>query len=121
MIGYDVINEPTGGNFWKNPYSFLGPDMNNNRFLLPFYRKISTEIRKIDRDRLLLFEPSPVDMIGGFLEPFSNYSSKDLFNYHTYCPFTSKLGGKRCDLYNSVYIQRRQKNAHELKVGSIIS
>jgi endoglycosylceramidase len=41
VIGYDIINEPTGGNFWKNPYSFIGPDQNNNRLLLPFYKKIS--------------------------------------------------------------------------------
>ncbi len=92
VIGYDIINEPTGGNFWKNPYSFIGPDQNNNRLLLPFYKKVSAAIRQIEKDRLLLFEPSPVDMIGGFYDSFSPFKSKDLLNYHTYCPFQKKLG-----------------------------
>lgn len=121
VIGYDVINQPTGANFWKNPYSYLGPDQTNNRFLLPFYRKLSKEIRKVDRDRLLLFEPSPQDVFGGFFGAFSDNSSKDLLNYHTYCPFSSKLGSTRCDLFNSLYISRRQKNAKQLGVGAIIS
>jgi len=47
VIGYDILNEPTGGNFWKNPYSLIGPDQTNNRFLLPFYKKFSLELRKI--------------------------------------------------------------------------
>lgn len=87
LIGYDILNEPASGNIWKNPYSFIGPDQDNNRFLLPFYRKISAEIRKIDKDRLLLFEPAPQDLIGGFFEPLSQLPSKDVLNYHTYCPF----------------------------------
>lgn len=45
VIGYDIINEPTGGNFWNNPFSFLGPDQDNNRILLPFYKKAAKRIR----------------------------------------------------------------------------
>ena len=106
VIGYDIINEPTGGNFWANPYSFLGPDQDNNRILLPFYKKASQKIREIEKDRLLLFEPAPQDMIGGFYQPFSSFKSKDLLNYHTYCPFA--LGTLKCQLYNSIYTKRRQ-------------
>ena len=47
VIGYDIINEPTGGNFWKNPYAFIGPDQNNNRLLLPFYKKVSAALRQL--------------------------------------------------------------------------
>ena len=121
VIGYDIINEPTGGNFWKNPYSFIGPDQNNNRLLLPFYRKISKEMRKVEKKKLLMFEPSPADMIGGFLGNFSEYNSKDLLNYHTYCPFTSKLGKQRCQAYNYLYVKRRQKNIQQLQRGGIMS
>lgn len=45
VIGYDLINEPSGGNAWKNPYDFIGPSVNNNKFLLPFYKKLAKAIR----------------------------------------------------------------------------
>jgi hypothetical protein len=42
--------------------------MNNNKFLLPFYKKVAKAIRKIDSKKLLFFEPSPADQIGGFYD-----------------------------------------------------
>lgn len=68
-----------------------------------------------------MFEPSPQDMIGGFYESFSNYSNKDVFNYHTYCPFLSKLGTKQCSLYNYLYMKRRQDNIHQLGLAGLMS
>ena len=41
VIGYDILNEPAGGNLWWNPYSYIGPNQQNNHLLLPFYKKIS--------------------------------------------------------------------------------
>ena len=41
VIGYDLINEPSGGNLWKNPYNYIGPGVNNNKYLLPFYQKMA--------------------------------------------------------------------------------
>jgi hypothetical protein len=49
-------------------YEFIGPGMNNNKYLLPFYRKISKAIRRIDQSKLLFFEPSPADQIAGFYD-----------------------------------------------------
>ena len=40
---------------WKNPYNYLGPGVNNNKYLLPFYKKLAGEIRKIDQEKLILF------------------------------------------------------------------
>jgi hypothetical protein len=42
--------------------------MNNNKYLLPFYKKVSRAIRRIDRTKLLLFEPSIADQIAGFYD-----------------------------------------------------
>ena len=41
VIGYDIMNEPIGGNAYKNIYDVLGPGVTNNKYLLPFYKKIS--------------------------------------------------------------------------------
>ena len=96
VIGYDILNEPTGGDLWKNPYSLIGPDQTNNRLLLPFYRKLSRELRAVEPNKLFMFEPFPLDMIGGFNGPFSNYSTLDLLDYHVYCPWMKKHGSARC-------------------------
>lgn len=42
--------------------------MNNNKFLLPLYKKVSKAIRKIDQTKLLFFEPSVSDILGGFYD-----------------------------------------------------
>ena len=121
VLGYDILNEPAGGNLWGNPFSYIGPDQENNRLLLPFYKQISIEIRKIERNKLLFFEPAPQDLFGGFFSPFSNDSLKDVLNYHTYCPFKSKLGSKKCDIFNQLYIRQRGKNMHQLGVAGVIT
>jgi endoglycosylceramidase len=68
VIGYDIINEPSGATVYKSVYEFLGPGMNNNKFLLPLYKKVSKAIRKIDQTKLLFFEPSVADILGGFYD-----------------------------------------------------
>lgn len=66
ILGYDIINEPSGADMHKNLYDLLGPGVNNNKYLLPFYKKIAKAIRSIDQDNLLFFEPSVADYFGGF-------------------------------------------------------
>jgi endoglycosylceramidase len=66
VVGYDLINEPTGANAYASPYAYIGPGMNNNKYLLPFYKKVSKAIRRIDKEKFLFFEPLPVDYFGGF-------------------------------------------------------
>lgn len=65
MIGYEVVNEPAGANIYDNALNFLWPGVSNNKFLLPFYRRINKAIRAIDKEKLLFFEPSVVDVFGG--------------------------------------------------------
>ena len=55
VLGYDLINQPSGGNFRRNPYDFFGPGVNNNKFLLPFYKRLATAIRQVDPTALLFF------------------------------------------------------------------
>lgn len=68
VIGYDIINEPTGATIYKSVYEYIGTGMNNNKFLLPLYKKVSRAIRKIDQTKLLFFEPFPGDILGGFYD-----------------------------------------------------
>lgn len=45
VLGYDLLNEPSGANAWKDPYNFFGPGVNNNKYLLPLYKKLVNAIR----------------------------------------------------------------------------
>jgi hypothetical protein len=77
--------------------------MNNNKYLLPFYKKVSRAIRRIDRTKLLLFEPSIADQIAGFYDSPSvdQFKQLDVLSYHTYCPFQKSLGSSKCNLINT--------------------
>lgn len=52
LVGYEVMNEPFGGNLYKNPARFLAA---NNKFLLPFYKKVYAKIREVDKNNLFFF------------------------------------------------------------------
>lgn len=65
MIGYEIINEPIGANFYKSPADTLWPGVSNNKYLLPAYDKIYKAIRKVDSSNLVFFEPSVIDALGG--------------------------------------------------------
>lgn len=68
IIGYDILNEPSGANLFKNPYAVIGAGFNNNFRLMPFYKKLAATIRSIDQTKILAFEPSVADIFGGFYD-----------------------------------------------------
>ena len=52
LVGYEILNEPIGANFYKNVVHGLAP---NSKFLLPFYQKVYSKIRKVDKNNLIFF------------------------------------------------------------------
>lgn len=38
ILGYELLNEPWGGDIYTNPLEDVMPGNNNNNFLLPFYQ-----------------------------------------------------------------------------------
>lgn len=119
VIGYDIINEPSGASIYRGAYEYFGPGMDNNKFLLPFYKKVSRALRKIDQTKFLFFEPAVADILGGFYDSPSEepYKRLDVMSYHTYCPLTGEYGSTTCNLINLKYTAGRHKNAKELKIG----
>lgn len=47
VLGYDLINQPSGANVYMNPYD-AWPSVDNNKYLLPFYKNVSKAIRQLD-------------------------------------------------------------------------
>jgi hypothetical protein len=52
-------------NLYSNPADFILPGANNNKYLLPAYKKLYQSIRKNDKDRLVFFEPGIFDVFAG--------------------------------------------------------
>jgi endoglycosylceramidase len=45
LLGYELLNEPSGPSIYRHPVSFATPGAANKRFLLPFYRRLAAAIR----------------------------------------------------------------------------
>ena len=92
ILGCEIINEPFIGNFYKDPLLFI-PGIAGQKNLMPFYNKISDEIREYDYNRILFYEPVTWGMIydnkifgNGFNQvPGKIYTNTSIYSYHYYC------------------------------------
>lgn len=119
-----MINEPSAANVNKNPYD-LFPAVDNNKYLLPFYRNLSKAIRNLDEERLIFFEPSLLG--GGFLDnpSGSKLSHKDVISYHVYCPWKNEHNEPtslfKCKILDTIRMLYRNANIKRLKIGSVMT
>jgi endoglycosylceramidase len=95
VIGYDLWNEPWPGDFYNNISKWI-PGRSDKEDLLPMYRKLDKEIREIDNDYVMMFEPTPFPdvlpvlggiILGGFKEaPLpTQFNDRQVLNMHSYC------------------------------------
>ena len=95
VIGYDLWNEPWPGDFYNNILHWI-PGKADKEDLLPMYRKIDKELREIDDNYIMMFEPTPFPdvlpilggiIVGGFKEaPLApQYNDRQVLNMHSYC------------------------------------
>lgn len=90
VLGYELINEPWAGDVYKDPLLYL-PGEAGSKNLMPSYKKIASDIRQIDNETALFFEPVTYGMIlngkvggTGFTETPDKNS---VLTYHYYCWF----------------------------------
>ena len=93
ILGYDLWNEPAPGGVMEDIKNMI-PGRPDIKDILPVYRKVDTELRKIDPNYILFFENTPVPdtlpIFGGlFLGSMSEKPAGDevpqVYNFHTYC------------------------------------
>ena len=93
VLGYDLWNEPAPGGVMEDIKNMI-PGRPDIKDILPVYRKVDTELRKIDPNYILFFENTPVPdtlpIFGGiFLGSMSEKPAGDevpqVYNFHTYC------------------------------------
>ena len=93
IIGYDLINEPMCGNFYKDP-SLLLPGIAGKKNLQKLYDTVAAAIRKHDERHILFYEPVTWGMIlnsnltgSGFehVPGGDAYRNRSAYSYHYYC------------------------------------
>jgi endoglycosylceramidase len=93
IIGYDVINEPFAGNFYKDP-ALLLPGVAGKKNLQRLYDTVAAAIRKYDHRHIIFYEPTTWGMVrngtvdgSGFQHvPGGNaYRNRSAYSYHYYC------------------------------------
>lgn len=128
VIGYEIINEPSGANIYYYPYNFLWPGVSNNKYLLPFYKRVHKALRAVDKEKLFFFEPSVVDVFGGgFAEtPGGIFElDKQVLSYHLYCPLVTPLGEPKsasfCKMFDEGGLKVKFENYKSLGIGGFLT
>ena len=57
VIGYELMNEPFAGNVFEEGHLKILPGIAGEENLVPFYDIIQSEIRKIDDETIIFWEP----------------------------------------------------------------
>ena len=140
ILGYDLWNEPAPGGPMEDIKSMI-PGRPDIKDILPVYRKVDTELRKIDPNYILYFENTPVPDIlpifgGLFLGSMSEKPAGDempqVYNFHTYCCLSSadicshgeanyENSLKVCPTYHEKQFKKEIKTAANLNVPMFLS
>ena len=82
VIGYELLNEPWFGDIYKDKGLLVDSD---TKLLQPFYKKIAEQIREVDNETLVFFEPNVMEdlYIDMKATPLGKpYLSKEVFSFH---------------------------------------
>ena len=138
VIGYDLMNEPWGGDVWSDP-KLLIPGHADRYNIQGLYSMLSDVIRGVSPKKILFYENTQFpDSMGillfanGFEEPpgGAKFASKSVLSYHVYsCArgwgFCDENGDPSRQVGQLEYIKRkielRQKDAERLGSGGFIS
>jgi len=145
VLGYDLVNEPLGGNFFADP-SLLKPGHADRTILQPWYAELNKVIRAVDPDAIMMYEPTPfpdtfpssipwehgVHPVGFTSGPAGDDVAHQALSYHIYsCGFAQPQCNKKgdlpsvdcklCDDYALKAVSSRQDSARKLGGGVFLS
>jgi len=97
VIGYDILNEPWGANFYHDKSLFFDPSKFDRTILYPVSVRAHETVRKVDDEKAIFFEPAQFPdtqpFLGGIAAPVGfpdspggpAYKNRQVLNDHTYC------------------------------------
>lgn len=97
VIGYEIMNEPFAGDFYKDPLLFL-PGVAGKKNLERMHDAVGKAIRAVDHRHIVFFEPvtwgmvlngeivgSGFDHVPGGAKDSELYTNTSAFSFHYYC------------------------------------
>ncbi|EFA85830.1 hypothetical protein PPL_01061 [Heterostelium album PN500] len=110
VLGYEIINEPWGGNIYKYPELLVDLGHADRVNLMPLYQNVNEAIREIDQRHAIFYEKSLVDLYDSKFPAGTpggiEYNDRQILSYHIYC---GNVGGNPrhvglCDSENKVFL-----------------
>ncbi|GAM27787.1 hypothetical protein SAMD00019534_109630, partial [Acytostelium subglobosum LB1] len=127
VIGYEIINEPWGGNIYRDPLLLDQMGHADRVNMLPLYKNVNAAIRSVDQQHAVFFEKSLVDVYdsqypagtpGGI-----EYNDRQILSYHIYC---GNVGGNprhvgECDGENKFFLEGAMTDLRRLGGGGFMT
>eukprot|EP01094_Clydonella_sp_ATCC50884_P014736 TRINITY_DN2523_c2_g1_i1.p1 TRINITY_DN2523_c2_g1~~TRINITY_DN2523_c2_g1_i1.p1 ORF type:complete len:564 (-),score=118.85 TRINITY_DN2523_c2_g1_i1:864-2555(-) len=95
VLGYEIINEPLCGNFYREPKLLLDMGYADTKNLAPLYDRVNAAIRQVDDEHIVFFEPAVSDFFkSGFSQGPGGaaYNDRQAYSYHVYCLLVNRTG-----------------------------
>jgi endoglycosylceramidase len=95
-------------------------------YLLPFYKRVSAQMRKGDAKRLVFYEPVVWDYLSGGFEDNLGFPEREVYSYHVYCSVISATTGEPvsrtlCDIIDTTVMATKEKAVREMKIGAFLT
>jgi endoglycosylceramidase len=150
VLGYDLVNEPLAGDYYANN-ELLKPGVADPITLQPLYHQLHEEIRTVDQDAIIFYEPPPFPdtvplntPISGGVHPVgftagpagsvgaAEWSAKQAMSYHIYsCGFSGAgcnadgdpptVSCPECNTLVESWVETRRQDVERLGGGLFIT
>jgi len=128
LLGYELLNEPFLGDIYSTPSLVVERGKADRVNLIPMYKETHEEIRKVDDEKLIFYEPmvSDLDRIGFTEGPGgAAYNNRQVFSFHVYCSVNDPHGDPKskylCHLEDEEFFMWREKNIKAIGGGYFLT
>jgi len=115
VIGYELINEPFAGDFYRNPFLMV-PSVADRWNLQPMYDNLNNYIRQVDPNHIIFFESVTWDdfvPVGFSHVPGGDgFRDRSALSYHYY---------SQVNFYKEWQFTARMKDIKRLKTGGMLT
>ncbi|KAN0030386.1 hypothetical protein ACTA71_010151 [Dictyostelium dimigraforme] len=128
ILGYEIINEPWGGDIYQNPEYLLKLGYADSKNLLPLYQAVNQAIRELDDQHCVYYEKALTDLLHSYF-PLGTpggvqYNDRQVLSYHIYCA-TDRSGNPRheyiCDGEDDLFLVNAMKDVKQTGGGGFMT
>jgi endoglycosylceramidase len=112
-LGFDLMNEPWPGTPYTTCLVPTGCPVFDTGTMAPFYHRVISQIRSVDRQKLLWYEPNVLFNFGADTNIPALGDGSTGFSFHVYCltGLIAGTGGVTCPTLNDRVFENADKHA----------